>query len=100
MENKTCVECRYLGSAKETGLCEKRKICLYPEELPACNCFEQKPKMTNGDKIRQMGDKELAHIFAYPCPPDKEARCCGGDNEQCEACWLEWLESEMKGEQK
>ena len=64
MSNKTCVECRYLGNAKETGLCEKRKICLYPEELPACKNFvENKP--TNGDKIRQGGDRDFAEYFVY-----------------------------------
>lgn len=100
MENKTCVACRYLGSAKETGLCEKRKICLYPEELPACNCFEQRPKMTNGDKIRQMSNEELANLFADACPPKMHKKCRGSLREDCFACWFEWLESELKGEQQ
>lgn len=54
MKNKTCGECRHLGSAKETGVCEKRKICLYPEELPACSNFAQKV-ITNGEKLWNSG---------------------------------------------
>jgi hypothetical protein len=61
LSNETCGECRYLGSAKETGVCEKRKICLYPEELLACSNFEQKV-ITNGDKIRAIADNKK---FAY-----------------------------------
>lgn len=65
MKNKTCSECRFLGSAKETGLCEKRQICLYPEERPVCSKFEQKV-VTNGDKIRQMSNEELAELLTNP----------------------------------
>ena len=53
MANKTCGECRYLGNAKKTGLCEKRQVCLYPDDRPTCRNFEQKV-ITNGDVIRQI----------------------------------------------
>lgn len=39
-KSKTCMECRYLGDVKETGLREKRQICTYPEEITACINFE------------------------------------------------------------
>lgn len=59
---KNCGECRYMGNAKETGLCEKRHICLYPEERPVCTLFEQ-IVVTNGDVIRQGENRKLAEIF-------------------------------------
>jgi hypothetical protein len=67
-KRKTCVECRYQGNAKETGLCEKRQICLYPEELTACTKFEP-IVVTYGDRIRQMVDADLAEMLVYPVKP-------------------------------
>lgn len=62
MENKTCVDCRFLGRAKETGLCGKRQICIYPEEERVCSEFEPKV-ITNGDRIRQMSNEELVEFM-------------------------------------
>ncbi len=49
---------------------------------------------TNGDKIRQMSDKELAKFIA-------KNKWCNGlgkgcPNITCTECWLEWLESEVE----
>lgn len=42
MKNKTCGECRHCKDSKSMGMCEKQKLCLCPEELPACSKFEPK----------------------------------------------------------
>lgn len=71
-KTKTCLECRHLGSVKsaeETDLHEKRQICLYPEEITACIHFEPIPPPTVGDKIRQMGNTDLAEMLVYPVKP-------------------------------
>jgi hypothetical protein len=62
---KTCGECRFFES-KEFICC--RSGDKVAEHLAACFDFEpvteQKP--TNGDKIRQMSDKELAELLTTP----------------------------------
>lgn len=73
----------------------KNKNC--PEEMPdpnsvACKHFKGK-KITNGDKIRQMSNEEMAAMFRTDikqCPPG-ECNDAG-----CIACWLEWLNSEVE----
>ena len=52
--------------------------------------------VSNGDRIRQMTDEELADfIFNAACPPGKNTlaseRCCTGTK-----CWLEWLREEPR----
>lgn len=63
-KTKTCMECRYLVNAEETGLCVKRQICCYPEEITACINFEKKV-VTNGDVIRRDGNRDFAEYFVY-----------------------------------
>ena len=103
-ESKTCVECRYLGNAKETGLCEKRQICLYPEKLPACSKFEQK-YITNGDVIRQMSDEQLALLIVRGrcalCPYSYDVTDCYNNTEKsCKDIILEQLKQEHKYEEE
>lgn len=43
---------------------------------------------TNGDKIREMNDLDLAEIII--CPYDTEPDICGGLD--CIKCCLEWLQ--------
>lgn len=53
--------------------------------------------MTNGDKIRQMRNDELAPIL--PCPIDMGAdiECEGGVSEaNCNACIRMWLNEEAR----
>ena len=55
---------------------------------------EPQPK-TNGDRIREMDDEELAECMAY-----KIAACYGceaPDGSHCKQCWLDWLKEEEKG---
>jgi hypothetical protein len=57
--------------------------------------------MTNGDKVRQMTDAELADALEwhYVCPPNTKCEH-GADKTNCRACWMEWLKQEAKGESK
>ena len=95
MENKTCGECVHYD--KKLGVCDLTDdFSTVISNTPACVDFEIKPSIKNGDRIRMMSNEELAHRFAYPCPPGKVTLCTGSSNEQCKACWLEWLNSEVK----
>lgn len=102
MENKTCGECRFLGSAKETGVCKKRKICLYPEELPACSKFEQKI-ITNGDVIHQMSNGAFAFMMTRlilegcPISKSKTMHDCKVSND-CVSCLKHWLNAPAESE--
>jgi hypothetical protein len=56
MKNKTCGECKYhIGTRCHLP---KETFIVMPE-IEACRHFTQKPKPTNGDKIRQMSDEEF-----------------------------------------
>ena len=98
MKNKTCGECRYLGNAKKTGLCEKLQVCLYPDDRPTCKMFEPRV-VTNGDKIRQGGDYALAHfksehrcdVCAYAAPIDTAPACRRPEGKSCFDGMLAWL---------
>ena len=62
MKSKTCGECKH----------HKNNRCMlpcftinHPAENSACHRFELKEPITNGDRIRQMSNKELAEISIY-----------------------------------
>jgi hypothetical protein len=85
------------------GMCEQQKLCLCPEELPACSKFEQKV-VTNGDKIRAMSNDEI--MFALfrickcdECPADT-GKCRHMKNAQCLDSLAEYLNApaEIKAE--
>lgn len=93
MKNKTCGECRY----------HKNNRCMLPcyamnhwAENPACHHFEEKTPPTNGDKIRQMSDEELAELI------DNSCKACAKDVTECDTeCVngiLAWLKQEAKDE--
>lgn len=45
--------------------------------------------VTNSDKLKGLGDYELARFKSeWDCPPDAK---CGVDD--CKACWEKWFES-------
>ena len=53
--------------------------------------------VTNADHIRSMTDEELMHWCNHTCPPnDKWKSCDGGDFDECENCWLNWLRQPYK----
>lgn len=70
-----------------------------PQYMCKCKpdvCHSAVP-MTNGDRIRAMGDEELAeHIWKkFGCPNGKNNVTCGYVGE-CRECWAEWLQQSAK----
>lgn len=94
---KTCGECKHYNAA----MCHCEKHYVMAEAHNTCEDCTAKT-ITNGDKIRQMSNEELASKFGYPCPPLPKKHCKGIDNIECTDCWLNWLnapaESEVKDE--
>lgn len=91
MQNKVCGECVHYD--KKLGLCDSNdNFFTIISNTPACLDFEIKPPMTNGDRIRQMSNEEMAVMFKTDikqCPPGE----CHDDG--CIECWLEWLNTEV-----
>ena len=53
--------------------------------------------MTNGDKIRQMTNEELAELMNdEPCPPLHRRKRCP-EERNCLECWAEWLKMDADG---
>lgn len=69
-KENVCKNCKHF--APKTTHCKKGFPWISEDD--SCNNFEQKPKMTNGDKIRQMSNRELAELitpkvmFCNGCP--------------------------------
>lgn len=61
--------------------------------------YTHRPVATNADRIRSMSDEELAGKLCYDnCPPGYwDALVCGKNGFDCEACWLDWLQSPVDG---
>ena len=60
----------------------------------------RKPK-TNADKLRAMSDEELAvwlrNIrYSWTCVPRDNGNRCSNFNDDCNACWLDWLKQEAE----
>jgi hypothetical protein len=62
MKNKTCGECRYYF--EQADFCRLNAWECIEEDEKCCEDFEPS---TNGDKIRQMSDDELAEKLVYQC---------------------------------
>jgi hypothetical protein len=61
MSNKTCGVCKHCANQKIIATC--KHIGIVTGDIPACSKFEQRV-ITNGDVIRQDGNKAIAK-FAY-----------------------------------
>lgn len=72
MERKTCGECIfYHGIYDDCGVCT---LCETDETFDktydfvySCKKFEPKQPVTNGDRIRQMSNDELAEKLVFDC---------------------------------
>lgn len=101
LNNMTCGECKYHKNMR----CHlpQRSFIIVPEE-DACRHFEQKPKMTNGDKLA--GDRECmaaviiaAHGTICPfCIYYKNKKCTAPKDKNCFHGVVAWLEQEAKDE--
>ena len=94
-EKVTCADCKHFNP--------ENNVCAVLENTvrPGYGCYEGEPrKMTNGDKIRQMSDEELADIWVWRlrcgyCP--LETKCLPGtDINQCRKSIMHWLKHEVK----
>ena len=58
---------------------------------------KQYKAQTNADRIRAMGDEELAKVMerVLGCPVTGD---CEKMSRDCNACWLDWLQQPPKGE--
>lgn len=62
---------------------------------PCCRCDS---KTTNADRIRDMGDEELADILFDSCIDHIEVSSCERmfEKDSCKECVLNWLQSEVE----
>ena len=60
-------------------------------------CFIYRTINTNADKIRAMSDEELAKVMErmLGCPITGD---CKKMSEDCNDCWLEWLQQPAEGD--
>lgn len=93
---KTCGNCRKFGNVR-CGNCK--------ENYPACGAFES--KITNGDKIRQMSNEELAttwseQAFLFAWCYDCMEYCKDGSTPEnrlkCKNRMLNWLNAPAESE--
>lgn len=101
MSNKTCGECRYYEHP--AGQCAKvieYNNCHITDK--ACEYFERKP--TNGDRVRQMSNRDLAELLdevnCFYCPYEnkKNGMCNRPDEKTCIDGIEEWLNAPAKEE--
>ena len=80
--------CKYETSNGRCGLkgCYAYRHKCYTEDM--CKCHEPQ---TNADRIRAMSDEELAKVMErmLGCPITGD---CKKMSEDCNDCWLEWLQ--------
>lgn len=104
-KGKTCGDCRHFDG--RYNLCAVTSdFCTVEPDYSACDDFEQKPKPTNGDRIRQGGDdalidfadsirRKMCHYCAFFT--DKSCVDKAGD------CWegvRTWLNAPVESEGK
>ena len=104
-EKVTCEDCRRFNA--------KNNVCALLEKTvrPGYGCYEGEPRIiTNGDRIRQMSDEELAeylwqvgdtvscpgapgHWKDWKCPVEETTGPCDSYG-----CWLDWIKQEAQDE--
>ena len=90
-----CKNCKNYGSVFNEDNEVVYKWCPKKNDNPdeelerECEHYEA---MTNADKVRDMGDEELAFILM--CPYQVDPDICNKKN--CFTCVLEWLKKEVK----
>ena len=80
MSERSCSTCKYDGKSLLEFPCN---------ECTNNRCRDHYAPMTNADRIRQMGDEELA--VELMCPYGSEGPVCGVNGKTCKECTLEWL---------
>lgn len=107
MKTKTCGECKHLN--RELAFC---RACgaKWLRDIDGANCkyFEKQTPPTNGDVIRQGGDRALAHfksehkcdVCAYAAPLDHAPACQRPEGKSCFDGMLEWLNAPAESERE
>lgn len=101
MKNKTCGECRFYN--EDFNFCLHWRYVDITESSGICNYFAP---LTNGDVIRQGGDRALAHfksehkcdVCAYAAPIDTVPACQRPDGKVCYDGILDWLNAPAESE--
>ena len=92
-----------MSEAKSMMNCGSRVTKYWCEDYAPDNCDEcpnwsPKKPPTNGDRIRDMTDEELARLMRMLCPPDGKhgngSHYCVEYRLDCHNCWLQWLRKE------
>lgn len=87
---KSCSDCCFARKQYGVYLCDCysiKKECKYGETV-----YKEVPA-TNGDKIREMTNEELAEFLEENnCPPGMDGACPA----RCSICWMSWLNAEAK----
>lgn len=79
MSERSCSTCKYDGKSADEAPCVECKHRYMDKYAP----------LTNGDRIRQMSDEELA--VELMCPYGSEGPVCGVNGKTCKECTLQWL---------
>ena len=97
-----CETCVYYPPSS----CDGKPCTQCDPESPFQNCYvknEEDSKPTNADRIRNMGDIELANFLSgltmcgcFNCPmyPEEDDDCV----KNCNTAWQNWLKQESEGE--
>lgn len=99
LSNKTCGKCKHYLA--EFYHCQKNDVMA--EAFNTCEDFELKV-ITNGDKIRQMSNEDLAdrfgiHAMCDFCPAESAACQKGNANiKNCRQAWLDYLNAPAESE--
>lgn len=83
--------------AKCTGVRCPMQVGYKIDECNHTDCPYRTEPVTNADKIRAMNDEELAKVMErmLGCPVTGD---CKKMLEDCNDCWLDWLQQPAKGE--
>lgn len=99
LSNKTCGECKHFYDYKN-----RRAPCVWSTPSD-CACYDFELKViTNGDKIRQMSNEDLAERFGIHAMCDfclaETADCQHGQAniKYCKINWLNWLNAPAESE--
>lgn len=96
--NKTCGECKYLSGDRYCNFLD------FEPKPEMGGCANHEPKPTNGDKIRQMSNKELAKFISVyticsVCPARTD-ECLHNASKVCKKKWLSWLNAPAESDGK
>lgn len=92
---KSCSKCKYADWDADGCTCMIEKRLIGNAFAYVCDNFSSEKPLTNGDRIRQMTDEELAeYIGSSICDRRESGDCLRFEN--CEECKLSWIREEAE----